>query len=242
MIYFPLFNATANRDTEIMLHVNMAAKTFTYSNILIQSFLSHVYVHYEVIEDTRLRGITLLPMRWSDVVWRWLLCRQLYTMCILRELSTAITVQVTSVRRWDRGTEAKQTELVRNGFITWCNCKKTENRVIVNVYLQELCFILLVMNLWCITVKVYGVCRFIVFVWGPYISDWDSETNCFTIIQLYYMLLWRLLNFTNQIHNVIRVWININTIHVMFYSLYYAVCNMSNRISTPKYWNVFSFL
>ena len=33
--------------------------------ILIQSSLSHVYVHYE---DTRLREITLLPMRWSDVV------------------------------------------------------------------------------------------------------------------------------------------------------------------------------
>ena len=36
--------------------------------------------------------------------------------------------------------------------------------------------------------QVYGVCRFIVFVWGPYINDWDSETNCFTIIQLYHML------------------------------------------------------
>ena len=31
--------------------------------------------------------------------------------------------------------------------------KITENRVIVNVYLQELCYILLVMNLWGITVK-----------------------------------------------------------------------------------------
>ena len=62
----------------------------------------------------------------------------------------------------------------------------------------------------------YHVCRFIVFVWGPYISDWESETNCFTIIQLYYMLLWRLLNFTNKKHEVIRVWININIIYVMF--------------------------
>ena len=90
--------------------------------------------------------------------------------------------------------------------------------------------------------QVYGVCRFIVFVWGPYINDWDSETNCFTIIQLYYMLLWRLLNFTNQNHKVIRVWMNINTINLMFQSLYYAVYNMNNRISTPKYWNIFSFL
>ena len=31
--------------------------------------------------------------------------------------------------------------------------KITENRVIVNVYLQELCYILLVMNFWGITVK-----------------------------------------------------------------------------------------
>ena len=26
----------------------------------------------------------------------------------------------------------------------------------------------------------------------------------------------------------------------MFYSLYYAVYNMNNRICTPKYWNIFS--
>ena len=83
--------------------------------------------------------------------------------------------------------------------------------------------------------KVYGVFMFIVFVWGPYISDSDRDTNCFTIIQLYYMLLWRLLNFTNKNNKVIRVRININAIHVMFYSLYYAVYNMNNRISTPMY-------
>ena len=65
------------------------------------------------------------------------------------------------------------------------------------------------------------------------------------IIQLYYiiyMLLWRFLNFNNKNNKVIRVWININRIHVMFYSLYYAVYNMNTRISAPKYWNIFSFL
>ena len=72
--------------------------------------------------------------------------------------------------------------------------KITENRVIVNVYLQKLCYILLMRH----NSQVYIVCRFIVFVCGPNISDWDSETNCFTIIQLYYMLLWRLLKFTNK--------------------------------------------
>ena len=148
--------------------------------ILIQSSLSHVYVHYE---DTRLREITLLPMRWSDVVWKWLLCRQLYTMCILRELATAISAQVTSMRRWD------WSNTVQNAYGTVSLhgpiAKITENRVIVNVYLQELCYILLVMNLWGITVKctVYHVCVSVVFVWGPYISDWDSKTNCFTTIQ-----------------------------------------------------------
>ena len=50
--------------------------------------------------------------------------------------------------------------------------------------------------------QVYDVYRFIVFVWGPFISDCDSETNCFTIIQLYYMSLWRLFNFTNINHKV----------------------------------------
>ena len=45
-----------------MLYENMAEKN---NYILIQSSVSHVHVHYE---DTRLREITLLPMRWSDVV------------------------------------------------------------------------------------------------------------------------------------------------------------------------------
>ena len=116
--------------------------------ILIQSSLSHVYVHYE---DTRLREITLLPMHWSDVVCRWLLCRQLYKMFILRELSTAISVQVTSVRSW------YWSNIVQNAYGTvslhGAIVKIIENRVIVNVYLQELCYTLLVMNLWGITVK-----------------------------------------------------------------------------------------
>ena len=116
--------------------------------ILIQSSLSHVYVHYE---DTRLREIALLPTRWSDVVWRWLLCRRLYTMCILRELATAISVQVMSVRRWD------WSNMVQNAYGTVSLHSAivmiTENRVKVNVYLQELCYISLVMNFWGITIK-----------------------------------------------------------------------------------------
>ena len=116
--------------------------------ILIQASLSHVCVHYE---DTRLREITVLPMRWSDVVWRWLLCSQLYMMCIFRELATVISVQVTSVRGWDWSNTVQNMygTVSLHGAIV----KITENRVIVNVYLQELCYILLVMNLWCITVK-----------------------------------------------------------------------------------------
>ena len=81
-------------------------------------------------------------MRWSDVVWRWLLCSQLYTMCILRELATAISEQVTSVRRWDCS------NTVQNGYGTvslhGTIVNITENRVIVIVYLQELSYILLV--------------------------------------------------------------------------------------------------
>ena len=129
----------------MMLYVNMAAKN---NYIFIQSSLSHVYAHYE---DTRLREITLLPMRWSDVVWRWLLCRQLYAMCILWELATAISVQVTSVRRrdWSNTVQNAYGTISLHGAIV----KITENRVIVNVYLQELCYILLVMNLWGIIVK-----------------------------------------------------------------------------------------
>ena len=117
--------------------------------ILIQSSLSHVYVH---CEDTSLREITLQTMRWSDAVWRWMLCRQLYKMCILQELATVILVQVTSVRRWDGSNTVQNVygTVSLHGAIV----KITENRVIVNVYLQEFCYILLCMNSWGITVKV----------------------------------------------------------------------------------------
>ena len=110
--------------------------------ILIQSSLSHVYVHHE---DTRLRELILLPMRLSDVVWRLLLCRQLYTMCILRELATAILLQVTSVRMWYWSNAVQN--VYRTFSLHGAIVKITENRVIVNVYLHELCYILLVMNL-----------------------------------------------------------------------------------------------
>ena len=130
--------------------------------ILIQSSLSHVYVHYE---DTRLREITLLPMHWCDVVWRWLLCRQLYTMCILRELATAILVQVMSVRWWDWSNTVQNVygTVSLHGAIV----KITENRLIVNVYLQELCYILLVMNLWGTTVKFMGYVGSLYLYGGP---------------------------------------------------------------------------
>ena len=135
---------------------------------------------------------------------------------------------------------------VRLLFLTKWSPSRNLSRVAWHQAKDEPCCleIIILMNLWGITVKctVYGICRFSVFVWGPYISDWDSDTNCFTIIQLYNIFLWRFLNLTNKNYEVIRVWININTIHVMFYSLYYAVYNMNNRISTSKYWNIFSFL
>ena len=138
--------------------------------LLVQSSLSHVYVHYE---DTRLREITLLPMRWSDVVWRRLLCRQLYMICILRELATAISVQVTSVRRWDWSNTVQSTygTVSLHGAIV----KITENRIIVNVYLQELCYILLVMNLWSITVKctVYVGSLYLYGALHQWLTQWD---------------------------------------------------------------------
>ena len=79
------------------------------------------------------------------------------------------------------------TECARNSFIAWCNCK--ENRVIANVYLQELCYILLVMNLWGITVKctVY-VCS--LYLYGGPTSVTETVRliylllyNCFTILK-----------------------------------------------------------
>ena len=133
--------------------------------ILIQSSLSHVYVNYE---DTRLKEITLLPMNWSDVVWKWLLCRQLY-MCILREPRTVISVQVTSVRWWDWSNTVQNMYIMvsLHGVIV----KITENRVIVNVYFSRMMLHLISYELMRHNCEVYGVCGFIVFVWGPYISD-----------------------------------------------------------------------
>ena len=92
------------------------------------------------------------------------------------------TLQVTCVRRWDWSNtvlNAYRTVSLHGAIV-----KITENRVIINVYLQELCYILLVMKLWGITVKcmVYVIVGSLYLLWGPYISDWDSETNCFTII------------------------------------------------------------
>ena len=113
--------------------------------ILIQSFLSHVYVHYEDTIMAERDHPAADALVWCSMR-RWLLCRQLYTMCILRELATAISVQFTSVRRWDwsnTGQNAYGTVSLHGAIV-----KITENRVIVNVYLQELCYILLVMNLW----------------------------------------------------------------------------------------------
>ena len=56
-------------------------------------------------------------------------------MCILRELATAILVQVTSVRRWD------WSNAVQNAYGTvslhGAIVNITENRVIVNVYLKN---------------------------------------------------------------------------------------------------------
>ena len=215
----------------MILYVNMAAKTTTYPVIL-----SHVYVYYG---DTRLREITLLLMRWSGVVWRWLLCRQLYTMCILRGLATAIAVQVSSVRRWDWSNTVQNTyETVSlHGAIV----KIIENRVLVNVYLQELCYILLVMNLWGITVKCTVYVGSLYLYGGP-TSVTETVRQLVLLLCSYTICCFGDMTFTNKNHKVIRVWININTIHVMFYSLYYAVYNINSRISTPKYWNIFSFV
>ena len=119
------------------------------------------------------REITLLPMHQSGVVWRWLLCRQLYTMCILRELATAISVQITSVRLGDWSNTVPN--MYRTVSLHGAIVKITENRVIVNVYTRIMLH-LISYELMRRNCRVYGVCRFIVFVWGPYISDWDSET------------------------------------------------------------------
>ena len=117
--------------------------------ILIQSSLSHVYVHYE---DTRLREITLLPMRWYDVVCEDDCCADNYIYDVyLARTGNCYICTVTSVRRWDWINKVQNAcgTVSLHGAIV----KITENRVMVNVYLQELCYILLVMNLWGITVK-----------------------------------------------------------------------------------------
>ena len=124
------------------------------------------------------REITLLPMHQSDV-WRWLLCRQLYSMCILRELATAISVQVTSVRLWDWSNTVPN--MYRMVSLHGAIVKIIENRVIVNVYLQELCYILLVKNLWGITVECMVYIGSLYLYGGP-TSVTETVRHCFTVI------------------------------------------------------------
>ena len=59
--------------------------------------------------------------------------------------------------------------------------KITENRATVNLHLKELLH-LISYELMRHNCQVYGVCRFIVFVWGPYISD---ETVRVIVLLLY---------------------------------------------------------
>ena len=159
----------------MMLYVNMATKTATCSS-------SHRCPVSCELWRYKAEKITLLPMRWSDVVWRWLLCRQLYTKCILRELATAISVQVMNVRRWD------WSNMVQNACGTvslqGAIVKITENRVIVNVSLQELCYILLVMNLWGITVKCMVYVGSLYLYGGP-----TSVTETVRLIVFYYTVI-----------------------------------------------------
>ena len=140
---------------------------------------------------------------------------------------------------WDGGTEFLQNTC---GTVSLLGAilKIKENRVIVNAYLQELCY-LVSYELMMHNSQVYSVCRFIVFVWGPTLVT-ETVRLIVLLVYSYTICCFGDLNFTNKNQKVIRVWIIINTIHVMFYGLYYAVYNMNNRISVPKYWNIFFFL
>ena len=82
--------------------------------------------------------------------------------------------------------------------------KITENRVMVNLYLQELCYILLIMNLWGITVKC------IVYVGSLYL--YGGPTSVTETVRLIVLLLYSYtisccgdLNFTNKNHKVISL-------------------------------------
>ena len=115
-------------------------------------------------------------MLWSDVVWRWLLCRQLYTMCISHSCTVSHSwhvpiLQLPALARYTlyiivctaiifilhQTTVSHSRNRVQNTYrmvsLHGAIVKITENRVIVNVYLQELCYLLFVLNLWGITVK-----------------------------------------------------------------------------------------
>ena len=97
--------------------------------------------------------------------------------------------QVTSVRQWDWSNTAQNAygTVSLHGAIV----KIRENRAIVNIYLQELCYILLFMNLWGITVTV----KCMVYVGSSYLYEGPTsvtETVRLIVLLLYYMLLWRL--------------------------------------------------
>ena len=145
--------------------------------ILIQSSLSHVYAlwRYKAERDH--------PA--ADALVRCSM-KMIAVQTIIYDLYLARTGNC------DRGTSHKcetvglkqySTERVWNGFIAWCNSK--DNRIEwLLMFIYKNYFTFISYELMRHNCQGYGVCWFIVFVWGPCISEWDSETNCFTIIQL----------------------------------------------------------
>ena len=126
-------------------------------------------------------------------------CADNYIWCeSLQELAPKISVQVSSVRPW------VWSNTVPNAYGTVsfhvAIVKIPENRVIVNVYLQELCYILLVMNLLGITVKCMVYVRSL-YLYGA-LQQWETVRWIVLLLYsyVYYMLLWRLLNFINKNH------------------------------------------
>ena len=101
--------------------------------ILKQSFLSHVTC---LCAPWRYKAERDHPAA-NALVWcsMKMLCRHLYTMCILQELATAISVQVMSVRWWD------WSNTVQNAYGTvslhGAIVKITENRVIVIIIIKK---------------------------------------------------------------------------------------------------------
>ena len=128
----------------MMLSVNMAAKTTTYSSSYPVPCLCALWRYKAERYHPAANALVWCSMKMIAVQ------TIIYNVYLARTGNCDITTshKCETVRRSNMVQNAYGTISLHGAIV-----KITENRVIFNIYLQELCYIFLVINLWGITVK-----------------------------------------------------------------------------------------